>query len=60
MTSYEVPYVLPQLGTSDHNVILWKPIPGRCIELGKRKAVSIRCIGKVEKAKFAAALANVG
>ena len=57
---YEVPYVLPQLGTSDHNVILWKPIPGRCIELGKCKTVSVRCIGNVEKAKFAAALANVG
>ena len=42
---YEVPYVLSQLGTSGHNGILWKPIPGRCIELGKCKTVSIRCIG---------------
>ena len=60
MDKYAVPYVLPQLGTSDHNVILWKPIPGICIELEKCNTVSIRCIGKVEKAKFAAALANVG
>ena len=56
---YEQPYVLPSLGTSDHNMVLLSPMDNSSLDTGSVQHVMTRCMGSSEKMLFATELAQI-
>ena len=53
---YDKPIVLSQLGTSDHNMVLFSPSSVPSLDTGHTVKITTKCMGRREKAAFASAL----
>ena len=55
-TVYEVPVILSELGSSDHNMVFFKPTHYHSLDKGSKVRVAIRCFNSDNKAIFPAML----
>ena len=53
---YEVPVILSELGSSDHNMVFFKPTLYHSLDKGSKVRVAIRCFNSDNKAIFSAML----
>ena len=56
---YDVPVILYELGSSDHNIVFFKPKLYHYLDKGSKVRVAIRCFNSDNKATFSAMLHTV-